>query len=54
MKYKINCCLGITSSFNNNFYTKAVYDVFNNGIKLRYESNFISRIDIPYKRYRLE
>ena len=39
---------------NNYFYTKAIYTVYDKGNKLKYESNFISIIDIPYKRYRLE
>jgi len=35
----------------NNIYTQALYKVYNNGQVIYYTSNYVSIIDVPYKRY---
>lgn len=53
MDYEIYNNFNQTSIPNNNVFTKAEYDCFIDGKKVKYISEFISMIDVPYKRYKL-
>lgn len=45
----------IINNYNvkNHIITKAEYDCYNNGKKLKYQSDYVSIIDVPYRKYRL-
>ena len=37
----------------NNIITKAEYEYYDKGKKVKYESDYVSIIDVPYRRYKL-
>ena len=48
---KINSCNNYQT--NKTFVTKAEYDFYYKEKKVKYESEYVSIIDVPYRRYRL-
>lgn len=53
MEYKLIEPITSTPIPKNSVYTKAIYEYKTNNRNIIYTSNFISIIDIPYKRYKL-
>ena len=53
MEYKLLKPVTITSIPKNRVYTKAIYEYKTDNGSVTFTSNFISIIDIPYKRYKL-
>lgn len=52
-EYTINKLKVLNNAKINNIITKAEYEYYERGKKVKYESDFVSIIDVPYRRYKL-